>query len=126
MSISFTMFDNEIREFITSNFPDKTSTKILDVGVGAGKFRQLLYDYVLLDGVEVWEPNIKKYYLRSRYNRVFAYRIQLLRKDYLQSYDLVIFGDVLEHMNVEEAQCLMNTNKARLMEIRLKNIYKMT
>ena len=108
MSISFTMFDNEIREFITSNFPNRTATKILDVGVGAGKFRQLLYDYVLLDGVEAWQSTIDQYYLRSRYNRLFAYRIQLLRKDYLQSYDLVIFGDVLEHMNVEEAQTGLN------------------
>lgn len=109
MPISFTMFDNEIREFITSNFPNRASTKILDVGVGAAKYRQILYDYLLLDGVEVWEPNVTRYMLKQRYNRMFCDDIINLDPDLIGIYDLVIFGDVLEHLHVSDAQGVLSS-----------------
>ena len=51
--------------------------------------------------VEAFAPNIFKNHLQTRYNRVYKADIRELE---YEPYDLIIFGDVLEHMSVEEAQ----------------------
>lgn len=78
----------------------RTDESILDVGAGDGKWRDLLKEYVM-DGVEVFEPNIERYGLKDKYREVFNIDIKDFKYDW---YDLVIFGDVIEHLTVEEAQ----------------------
>ena len=71
----------------------------LDVGACDGKWADLLGGYLKMDACEVWEPNAK--YLEGKYEHVFIENIVNLKYDH---YDLVIFGDVLEHMPVRDAQ----------------------
>ena len=73
----------------------------LDVGACDGKWFTLLSDCMIMDAVEVWGPYISKHNLRAKYRAVFNCSIQELKFNH---YDLIIFGDVLEHMSVADAR----------------------
>lgn len=79
--------------------------RILDVGAGNGNFGQrvksVFGDSVVIDAIEAWEPYIGQFNLQSKYNNVFNQDARLW-DDF--SYDLVVFGDVLEHMSEAEAK----------------------
>ena len=77
---------------------------ILDVGAGSGTYALLLGDYFCnIDAVEVFKPNADA--IQTNYRRVFNEDIRDFKYDY---YDVVIFGDVLEHLDVEEARDVLN------------------
>jgi Methyltransferase domain len=97
---SYTDFDNDLRERILAAYPSP-ATRILDVGAGAGKMRELLSDYRNMDAVEVWGPTVDRFKLRRRYRKVYQADIRQL--DVFSEYDLVLLGDVLEHLTVGEA-----------------------
>lgn len=71
--------------------------EILDVGACDGIWRQLLPEYTM-DAVEIHGPNADRLH---GYRKVFRSDVDGL--DY-EHYDLIIFGDVIEHMDVEKAQ----------------------
>ena len=84
---------------------DNNVKTILDVGAGKGMYYDALEYYAhkrlhQFDALEVWEPYIKKYDLLSKYDNVY---IEDVRAWDNFNYDLVILGDVLEHMTKEEA-----------------------
>lgn len=93
-----------IASFIKSVSSIKT---ILDIGAGNGTYSDLISSYNIrvdkLDAVEVWEPCVYQFNLFNKYDNVF---IEDARTFNNFNYDLVIFGDVLEHMSKEEAQSL--------------------
>ena len=98
MASSYTDYKNEIKEYIRKRHGMEDT--ILDVGAGSGTYGKMLEGY-MVDAVEVYGPNIDKYGLREIYRNVYNVDI----RDFLYGwYDLVIFGDVLEHLDVEEAQ----------------------
>jgi hypothetical protein len=77
--------------------------RVLDVGAGAGTYGSLIKDAlpgVIVDAIEVWEPYIIDFNLRDRYDNVFLVDARE-HEDF--NYDLVIFGDILEHMTEAEA-----------------------
>lgn len=79
---------------------------VLDVGVGAGIYGGLLRVYApdaVVDGVEIWEPYVEMFGLRNKYKNLY---VQDVRKMDKFGYDLVIMGDVLEHMSEEDAVAL--------------------
>ena len=88
-------------EWICKNF-SKGST-CLDVGACDGKWADLLRGYLVVDGVEIFEPNIVKHNLATKYRHIYNADIRDF-KYFENEYDLIIFGDVLEHMTVEDAQ----------------------
>ena len=73
----------------------------LDVGACNGVWYDLLGDYLKMDAVEIFKPYINKYKLKDKYNKVFNTNVCIFKYDY---YDLIILGDVLEHMAVNAAQ----------------------
>lgn len=87
-----------------TNFIQKYQpTSVLDVGAGKGTYgilARICKEYDKLDAIEVWEPYIKDYNLQEVYSNVYQ---EDVRKWDNFDYDLVIFGDVLEHMTKEEA-----------------------
>lgn len=89
----------EIVEYIKKNF--KPGETCLDVGACDGKWQNLLGDYMVMDAVEVWEPNISHHGLRGKYRTVYNENVRDMEYGY---YDLIIFGDVIEHMDIREAQ----------------------
>jgi len=86
--------------WVRKTFP-KGST-CLDVGACDGKWSNLLRDWLVMDAVEIYGPNILKHHLKDKYRRVYNEDIRKLT--YGEGYDLIIFGDVLEHMSIEDAQ----------------------
>ena len=89
---------DEVCAWIRDHFPNEST--VLDVGACDGLWRRLLPEYTM-DAVEAYAPNVA---------RLTGYRntIQADIMDYrFKWYDLIIFGDVLEHLTVEDAQALL-------------------
>ena len=63
-----------------------------------------------MDAVEIYRPNIIENGLASRYRNVFNMDIADLEYKW---YDLIIFGDVIEHMTVENAQKVIDYARGR-------------
>lgn len=85
----------------------------LDIGAGAGKYGHLvraMLPYSTIHAVEVWDPYVSAFKLRSLYDKVIKHDV---RKIHNFNYDLVIMGDVLEHMTKEDAVAVMDQVKAQ-------------
>lgn len=89
---------NEIKKFLQPKLRD--GMKICDMGPGTGTYRRLLGDNFEWTGVEIWHETAQE--LKTIYNHI--YEMDMRNFNYPEDYDLVIFGDVLEHMTIEEAQ----------------------
>jgi len=94
-------------DYIIQNF-DK-NIKILDVGAGIGTYFDLLspHGYVNIDCVEIYEPYIRNFDLENKYQNVFLGDVCELNINF-SDYDLIIIGDVLEHIDVLSARNLLN------------------
>lgn len=98
-------------------------SRVLDVGPGHGKAAVLLREYVLdppvvIDAVEAWEPYVPQFRLRSLYNRVFVGDVTaetwqtrpgqtVAAQGVLESYSVVLMGDVIEHIPMDKALDLL-------------------
>jgi len=97
----------EGENIITNEIFKNPNRKILDVGAGSGKWGKILCGSVyqlrniIVDAIEIWEPNIKKYKLKEIYNDVF--NGDIMNFSSLEKYDTIILGDVLEHLPKEKA-----------------------
>lgn len=100
MATSYEYFKEDIRNYVKEKYPDAT---ILDVGAGKGTYYDLL-KYDNMDAVEVFKPNIEKYNLENKYRRVINADIRGLE---YSNYDLIIFGDIIEHLEVNEAKTVL-------------------
>jgi hypothetical protein len=102
MPYSYDYFKQEFLDHMTRNFESHIS--ILDIGAGCGTYGTLLkgfFEYI--DGVEAYEPYIKKFDLDKVYNNIFC--IDTLDVN-LMPYDYIIMGDIIEHLTVMEAKIL--------------------
>ncbi len=88
----------EIRGWVQRNFPAEST--ILDVGACDGIWHWLLPGYTM-DAVEIFGPNAEKL---TGYRKVFHADVADLTFDW---YDLILFGDVIEHIGVEKAQAVL-------------------
>lgn len=101
---SYPIFKQEVKEWIYKNFDE--SAKILDVGPGCGTYYKLLHEkFKHIEGVEIYAPNIKDYELESKYSKIYNQDIVGFEYEY---YDLIIFGDIVEHLSVENAQKVLS------------------
>lgn len=103
---------NEVCKWIKDNFP-KGST-CLDVGACDGVWANRLNDYLVMDGVEIFEPYLEKYNLSEKYRNIYVSDIEDFEYKY---YDIIIFGDVIEHMSVEKAQRVLEYAKSRCKDL---------
>lgn len=79
---------------------------VLDVGAGAGAYASLLRPLLpdaRLVALEVWEPYVYRFGLHRLYDEVLVGDARTLP---LPSVDLVVLGDVVEHMAEDEAVAL--------------------
>ena len=93
----------ETKPFVLEKALRNKVKTIIDVGAGLGTysdyFRRKNYRPII-DAVEVWEPYIVEFKLRNKYRKVYHEDVRNFSKF---NHDLVIFGDVLEHMTPDEA-----------------------
>lgn len=104
MPTSMNCGKDEIREYLLT----KKCKRVLDIGVGRGTYGILLEKVSYLVGVDVIDyrgvfEDINKYY--NEYHIGDTRDVTFISG--LGYFDLIIMGDVLEHISVEEAQnCL--------------------
>ena len=84
----------------------------MDVGTGDGKYLRLLYQEFndrsrfYIEGIEVFYPYIKDFELEKKYDKI--HNIDARCFDWSKRrFDVVFFGDVLEHMKKSEAVSLV-------------------
>lgn len=113
MARSYEYFKEDIKKYLIDRF-DLEST-ILDVGAGEGTYYNLLGDYFKnIDAVEVFKPNIDNFRLNHKYRNVYWVNI----KDFKYSkYDIIIFGDIIEHLDIKDAQKVLEYALKRCKEI---------
>lgn len=87
---------------------------VLDVGCGEGTYPKILREkFNILTqatwwGVEVWPAYIQEFELEKLYDKLLNEDIRLIDWSSLPKFDLVIFGDILEHMTKEESQAVID------------------
>lgn len=96
---SYNLGKQEVCEYLKKRFiKGKTA---LDVGACDGKWFRLLGDYFIMNGIEPFKDNIAIHNLDLLYNIMYLGTIQGFNYPW---YDLVILGDVIEHMTIKEAK----------------------
>lgn len=86
----------------------------LDVGSCDGNWQSRLGDYLIMDAVEIWQANIDYHKLNDRYRECWCKDIADFEYEH---YDLILFGDVIEHMSVEQAQKAIEYARTRCKEM---------
>jgi 2-polyprenyl-3-methyl-5-hydroxy-6-metoxy-1,4-benzoquinol methylase len=85
--------------------------RVLDVGAGYGKHGVLLREYLdptpVVDGVEAWEPYVDAHRLRGIYDNLYVRDILTFTAEELAVYDMIVMGDVIEHMEKQDALDLL-------------------
>ena len=113
MATSYPLYKQDIKEYLEDKFPRKAT--ILDVGAGSGTYYNLLHDiFDNIDAVEVFYPNVERYNLLDKYRHVTVGDIKDCKYDF---YDIIIFGDVIEHLDVEDAQRVLTYALPRCKEL---------
>ena len=81
--------------------------KILDIGFGSGVYGKILkaFYYKHVDGVDIWGKDIEEMGLNYIYENIFIEDVLDFEFDH---YDLIIMGDVLEHISLENSKKLLN------------------
>lgn len=103
----------DVRSFV--RFHAKDVRTALDVGPGEGTYYNLLHDLVpTMDAVEIWAQNITDFALTSKYRDVWNQDARTFAFHFpgSEDYDLIIFGDVLEHLSVEDAVSVFTRARA--------------
>lgn len=104
MPYSYSLFKEEIKQHFYKNILYRLN--ILDVGPGCGTYSHLLKErFTNMDALEIFEPYINMFDLRSKYNNVMVGDIT---KFDFSNYEYIIMGDVLEHLSVEDAKEVMS------------------
>lgn len=106
MGISTQYFKSQTQHFIEQKYNKDTS--ILDIGAGSGTYFNMLnpLGYNKMDCVEAFTPYILKFDLKNKYNNIFYGDVTNLTIDY-SNYDLVILGDVFEHIEKKKSRNLL-------------------
>lgn len=95
--------DHVVRDYVAR----KNIRTVLDIGAGSGTYARLLGgDVGRIDAVEAWEPYIDEYKLHDLYDTITVADVRTLARSigYLAGtyYDLIIFGDIIEHMSTAD------------------------
>jgi SAM-dependent methyltransferase len=100
--------------FFTSNYSKDKS--VLDLGCGHGFYKKLLGEYFTgpWHAVEIWKPYIDKYKLEELYDQVFNENLLDFEFEY---YDIIIMGDVLEHLSRSDGANIIKKLKDKCEEL---------
>lgn len=80
--------------------------KLLDIGCGCGTYAKM-FPEANWTGIEVWRPYVAEYGLNDLYENLIIEDARLVDYSSLGRFDVAFLGDVLEHMEQEEARILV-------------------
>lgn len=103
---SYNFGKDKVCEWIREHFP--ADAEVLDVGACDGNMHQWLPEYKNMDAVEIWTPSAEA--IKPLYREVFNANMVGLK---IKKYDLIIMGDFIEHLSVEDAQKVIKYCKTR-------------
>lgn len=95
---SYPYYKKLVTTYLKSQFPQGAT--VLDVGCGQGTYAIYLNKYFAMDGLDIYSPHDNEH-TRKLYKKVIIRDIRYFEYDY---YGVVIIGDVLEHLSIEDAQ----------------------
>jgi hypothetical protein len=106
---------------------DKDSiSSILDIGPGQGTYFDLLSSMKQFswEGIEAWKPYIEKFQLEKKYNKIYNEDVRNFNWNE-KFYDLIIAGDILEHMSKDDAVILVENclNHSKQLIISIPVVY---
>ncbi|MFF8100160.1 class I SAM-dependent methyltransferase [Streptomyces sp. NPDC016640] len=111
--------DNEGKDWSLEKFRYHLPNTVTDVGPGEGTYAKLLrpvHEGVWWTGIEIHRPYIRKYGLKSTKTRKMYDELHVMdareAPDHLFYRDLVVFGDVLEHVERNDAVQLLQRAEA--------------
>tara|TARA_R110000796_G_scaffold127114_9_gene242272 strand:- start:651 stop:1322 length:672 start_codon:yes stop_codon:yes gene_type:complete len=107
MPTSYPHYKKHIQLYFQNEINKKS--KILDVGPGMGTYSNLLRELGFnIDCIEIYAPYVTKYNLSEKYDSVHIGDIM----DFdISNYDFIILGDILEHLDTDDAHSLMKLIK---------------
>ena len=83
------------------------SLNILDIGPCKGYWGSILRPLAKeLIGVEAYEPNVVSLQEKHFYDKIITSNIQDFK--YIEKYDVIVFGDIIEHLKIEDAFAVLN------------------
>jgi len=108
MPYSSAVFDTAIQRFLTTIKPQR----ILDIGAGAGKLGSMVRAVTPtahVVAVEIDPDYVTRFRLAETYDQVLQFNcMNLLSDAHLETtYDVVFFGDVIEHLRKSEGRDLL-------------------
>ena len=96
----------EGKEWSAERVAELSPRRILDVGPGVGTYADLLRPLLPgshWTGLEIHRPYAERYELAGRYDDLVIGDVRSFEWDRGGDWDLVIFGDVLEHLDLPDA-----------------------
>lgn len=99
-------FDDVVIRWVKSRF--EAGSRVLDVGAGSGKWADVLGGGYHMSAIEVCEEYITRYALPSKYASVLCGDIREFPPEGFLPFDLILLGDVVEHLTPEEATALFD------------------
>lgn len=111
MSYSLAMGKAQTLEWFQAN--ENNIKTVVDIGPGSGTYIKLIKEEAkcctdaVWIGVEIWQPYITEFNLEQRYNKIINQDVRTIDWSELHP-DVVIAGDVLEHMTKDDAVALVD------------------
>ena len=106
MPHSYRSFHSPAVEYLQAHVPDR-ETRIIDLGAGDGSFGAMVRPHFPnTDAVEIWAPYVEQFGLERIYRRIRVGRAQDLAPEDIRG-SVLVMGDVLEHLEVPEAQAFL-------------------
>jgi predicted TPR repeat methyltransferase len=102
---------DEGKDWLLAHYLDIAPATVVDIGPGLGTYatRFRPHHQAHWTGIEIYEPYVDWYDLRGKYDEVIVADARTVD---LPSADLLVAGDVLEHMPAADAIALIDRMKA--------------
>lgn len=100
----------ENKDIVQAWFRDINPQTVVDIGPGEATYYDLLADYngAHWTGIEAWGPYVNQYNLNDKYHKIIVADVNYVKEDVF-NVDLVIAGDILEHIKKGECKKLINS-----------------
>lgn len=103
--------DNQGKDVIREWLRTDRRVAVLDIGPGSGTYGKMVREVQpnnwQLIAIEAWEPYVEEFNLDSIYDEVRISDVRDAPASWVEAFDYVIVGDVIEHMPRADAEKLL-------------------